>query len=815
MPAAGEAPVVLRLEGITRRFGPLIANDAIGFELRRGEVVALLGENGAGKTTLMSILFGHYLADEGSVEVDGRPLPPGDTRAALAAGLAMVHQHFTLADSMSVLENIALGTQPLRALRLDRARALARIREMSADFGLDVDPAARVADLSVGERQRVEILKALYREARILILDEPTAVLTPQESEALFVTLRRLVDRGLAIIFISHKLAEVMAVSDRVLVLRAGRLVGERVTAETDRHALAELMVGAEIPRPDIGPASPGAVLVEMQGVSAGPLTGVDLVLHAGEITGIAGVSGNGQAALADLLSGTRAPEAGSLRIGGREIPAWSPRAALGAGIARIPEDRHGVGVIGDMSVTENLVSEAYRAPAFSRRGWMNWGAARDFARGVIRDYEVKCSGPEARARLLSGGNMQKLILGRAFDGAPQIILASQPTRGLDVGAVAYVHARLLEARARGAAILLISEDLDEIMGLADRIHVISRGRLSPATARGELHHPRDRRAHGGRGVRPCGLSRARPRSRRPSAFRCWRSPRPSPSRGSWCSRPAPRPSGCSGWSSSAPPARNSRCSETLTRATPLIFTGLAVTVAFRAKLWNIGAEAQLYIGGVVTVVLGTGAIPAPAFVLIPLIALAAMLAGGLAAARPGAPQDALRCRRSGHDPASQLHRAALRLDAARRPAEGPDGPRLAAIAARHHRSAMAASGAGQAAAHRLRRRDPRRPWRLADAGAQRFRLRDARGRPQCRRRALRRHSGQPGSGADRPALRRAGGAWRGLGGLGAQGQPHASICRRATATPASSSRCSRCCIRSAWSPRRSSSPASSSAPTP
>ena len=485
MTGAAAAPVVLRLEGVTKRFGPLTANDAISFALRRGEVVALLGENGAGKTTLMSILFGHYLADAGRVAVEGRPLPPGDTRAALAAGLAMVHQHFTLADSMSVLENIALGTQPLWSPRLDRGRALKRIREMSADFGLEVDPAARIADLSVGERQRVEILKALYREARVLILDEPTAVLTPQESEALFATLRRLVARGLAIIFISHKLGEVMAVSDRVLVLRAGRLVGERATAETDRHALAELMVGAEIARPDIGPAQPGPALVEMKGVTVGGLGPIDLTLRGGEITGIAGVSGNGQAALAEVLSGTLAPEAGTLAIEGRAAGAWSPRAALASGIARVPEDRHGVGVIGDMSVTENLVAEAYRAPAFSRRGWMKRPAARDFARRVIRDYEVKCSGPEAPARLLSGGNMQKLILGRVLDSDPSIILANQPVRGLDIGAVTYVQERLIAARDAGAAVLLISEDLDEIIALSDVIRVISDGRLSPEFARG------------------------------------------------------------------------------------------------------------------------------------------------------------------------------------------------------------------------------------------------------------------------------------------------------------------------------------------
>ena len=483
---------VLRLSGITKRFGPLVANDAISFELKRGEVIALLGENGAGKTTLMSILFGHYVADEGSVEVMGKPLPPGDPRAALDAGVGMVHQHFTLAENMTVLENIALGTQSAWKPRLDRAAARRRIRQLSNDFGLAVHPDATVSSLSVGERQRVEILKALYRDARILILDEPTAVLTPAETEALFRTLKLLVAQGLSIIFISHKLNEVMAVSDRVLVLRAGRLVGERATQGSSRAELAALMVGQEVAAPTVRAAKAGAVALELRDVSAdgqgsaARLDGVSLALRQGEITGLAGVSGNGQATLAALIAGTLKPAAGEIVIGGAAMGDWSPRAALAHGIARIPEDRHAVGTIGDMSVTENVISERYGTPRFSRRGFLDWKAARAFAEEIIRDYDVKCPSPEARIRLLSGGNMQKLILGRALDAEPAVILANQPTRGLDVGAVAFVHRRLLEARDRGAAILLISEDLEEILALSDRILVMSKGRLSSPSARGE-----------------------------------------------------------------------------------------------------------------------------------------------------------------------------------------------------------------------------------------------------------------------------------------------------------------------------------------
>ncbi|MGB3502763.1 MAG: ABC transporter ATP-binding protein [Mesorhizobium sp.] len=484
---------VLRLNSITKRFGPLTANDAISLDLARGEVVALLGENGAGKTTLMNILFGHYVADEGTVEAFGKPLPAGDPRAALDAGIGMVHQHFTLAENMTVLENIALGTEPLFAPRLSKGDARARIVKLAADFGLAVDPDRQVASLTVGERQRVEILKALYRNARILILDEPTAVLTPIETDALFATMRKLLADGMSVIFISHKLHEVMAISDRVVVLRGGKVAGERRTPDTSRAELAALMVGQDVERPSIAPPVAGPVLMSLRGVSTkapdlrAQLRHVDLELRAGEITGIAGVSGNGQAALAELLSGTVTPADGEFRLGERSVSRWSPAEALSGGLARIPEDRHAVGAIADMSVMENVISERYRSGRFSRHGIMDWGAARKFAEELIRDYDVKCPGPDARIRLLSGGNMQKLILGRALDPEPSVILANQPTRGLDVGAIAYVHGRLVDARARGAAILLISEDLDEILTLSDRVAVMFQGRLSDPAARGQL----------------------------------------------------------------------------------------------------------------------------------------------------------------------------------------------------------------------------------------------------------------------------------------------------------------------------------------
>ena len=486
----GAQDIVLRLDGITRRFGTTLANDAVSMTLRRGEVVALLGENGAGKTTLMNILFGQYLADAGTIEVMGKPLPPGNPRAALAAGLGMVHQHFTLAEQMTVLENVLLGTVRLWRAGLGTKAARTRLAALSRDYGLEVNPDARVSALSVGERQRVEILKALWRDTRILILDEPTAVLTPQQADALFATLRRAVERGLSVVFISHKLHEVMALADRCVVLRHGRVVGEVVTRATSPQALAAMMVGGEVALPVAMQGQPGpsrlslaAVTTAAVGTATG-LRGVTLDLRGGVITGLAGVSGNGQAALSDLISGLIRPVAGTLTVAGAQ-GAWTPRAAVQAGIARIPEDRHQTGTVADFSLTENAILETYAQPPFSRCGLMDWRAARAFTARVIAAYDLRGAGPEGRIRLLSGGNMQKLILGRTLEAGPRIILANQPTRGLDVGAIAYVHSRLIAARDAGAAVLLISEDLEEIMRLSDVLQVMSQGRLSTPFVRG------------------------------------------------------------------------------------------------------------------------------------------------------------------------------------------------------------------------------------------------------------------------------------------------------------------------------------------
>ncbi len=484
---------VLRLTGITKRFGKLVANDAISFSLNKGEVIALLGENGAGKTTLMNILFGQYTADEGTVEVFGQTLPPGNSRAAIEAGVGMVHQHFALADNLSVEENITLGVGSLLGVKRDRAAARARILELSERFHLKVAPDAQVGRLTVGERQRVEILKALYRDVRILILDEPTAVLTPQEADDLFATLRQAIANGLSVIFISHKLHEVKAIANRVVVLRHGKLVGEAVTRDSSTEKLAAMMMGVEATPPDIAPATPGEVLMSLDQIStpsigsAPGLKSLSLDLPAGQIIGLAGVSGNGQAALADVIGGVTKPAQGSVSMMGAPVQNWRPREAVQHGIARIPEDRHKIGTIADFDLTENAILERYTEAPLSKRGWLNWPRARRFAQEIVEKYDVRCPGVSTPIRLLSGGNMQKLILGRVLEGNPQIILANQPVRGLDIGAVHYVHSQLLAARDRGAAVLLISEDLDEIMALSDVIHVISEGQLSPGFARGEM----------------------------------------------------------------------------------------------------------------------------------------------------------------------------------------------------------------------------------------------------------------------------------------------------------------------------------------
>lgn len=476
---------VLELQNITKRFGALTANDDISLRLERGEILAFLGENGAGKTTLMNILFGHYVPDEGRVFVKGVEIPQGKPRAAIDAGVGMVHQHFTLAPNLTVLENITTGTENLWKLKSDRAGARQKITAIAKRFGLKVDPDARLGDLSVGEQQRVEILKALYNDADILILDEPTAVLTTQEAEGLFATLKEMARQGLSLIFISHKLHEVMSAADRIVVLRGGKLVAERKASETSKEELAELMVGRRVSRPSRAAATPGEVLLEARNISviengATRLSELSFNVRAGETLGIIGVSGNGQTALGRLVSGLCRPSTGSLVMFGEEVSKFDPRSFVTKGVGRIPEDRNAEGAIGDLTLWENAVLERARDPRFSNGILVNRDAAREFTDQIIKDFDVRGGTPDSRIRLLSGGNMQKLILGRNLITAPRILIAAQPTRGLDEGAVAAIHQRILEARAQGAAVLLISEDLDEIIGLADRVQAIVKGRLSP-----------------------------------------------------------------------------------------------------------------------------------------------------------------------------------------------------------------------------------------------------------------------------------------------------------------------------------------------
>jgi general nucleoside transport system ATP-binding protein len=485
-----QAALILKLDGITKRFGALTANGDVSLELRQGEILALLGENGAGKTTLMNILFGHYVAEEGKVLVgssDGMlsVLEPGSPNAALEAGIGMVHQHFTLAENLNALDNILLGTETLLAFKSARLQARQKLEKLMSRSGLTVNLDTRVSQLSVGEKQRVEILKALYRDARVLVLDEPTAVLTPQESETLFATLKKLAEDGLGIIFISHKLAEVIASSHRIAILRAGRKVADLPTAGCDQRQLAELMVGREITETVREPQRPGAPLFVLKEIHAGQgrdvLHGVDLELKSGEILGIAGVSGNGQTMLARVISGLEPAARGSVQLEGADLGKASVRQMIDSGLARIPEDRHRDGVVGAMSVSENLAIEAIREPENQRFGLLRFPAIRERARNLIRAYDIRCQSENSPARLLSGGNIQKIVLARTLETEPKVVLAAQPSRGLDVGATSDVHKRLLAARARGAGVILISEDLDELMRLSDRIAVIHRGVLSTA----------------------------------------------------------------------------------------------------------------------------------------------------------------------------------------------------------------------------------------------------------------------------------------------------------------------------------------------
>jgi len=470
---------IVEMRDITKRFGPVIANDGIVFGLHQGEIHALLGENGAGKTTLMRILYGLYRADAGEIWVEGQLARIASPKDAIELGIGMVTQHFALVPPLSVAENVVLGFTD--SFRLDMASIEQRVAESAARFGLEIDPAVRVRHLSVGQKQRVEILKALYRQARVLILDEPTAVLIPQEIEALFHTLERLRESGLSVIFITHKLDEVMAISDRITVLRDGRVIGTVNTSETTKRELARMMVGRETfgvcreeERTGIEPVLQVERLcvTDDQGLSA--LKEVTLTVHAGEILGIAGVGGNGQKELAETLCGVRQPTAGRVLVGGQELTGATPARFTAAGVGRIPEDRQ-TGVVGELSVAENLALE--HLSEFVKGGVLDRQAIQRHAQELIQQFQIKAR-PTDRTRTLSGGNLQKLILARVLSRQPRTVIAPQPTRGLDVGATEYVRNQLLQQRARGAAVLLISEDLDEILALADRIAVIYEGEI-------------------------------------------------------------------------------------------------------------------------------------------------------------------------------------------------------------------------------------------------------------------------------------------------------------------------------------------------
>ena len=490
--AAGVAPAVT-MRSITKRFPGVLANDAVDFEAADGEVHALLGENGAGKSTLASILTGLYRPDEGDIEIHGRKVEFHSPRDAMAAGVSMVHQHFRLAASLTVTDNIVLGHRGAPWLSTSPRKIESDVTELAKRYRMPVDPRARIWQLSVGEQQRVEILKALYRGARILILDEPTSLLTPQEADDLFETLRRMTTEGRTIVFVSHKLEELMAVSDRVTVLRAGRTIGTVKTAETSPPQLAKMMVGREIVFAQSKPAhdlADRAVALEVRNVSAAGDLGVQAVnsvslsVHAGEIVGVAGVSGNGQRQLAEVISGTRVRTSGDVLVGGAGLRNGDPEQAIARGVAHIPEDRLGTGVSPSLSVADNLILKSHRGPPIATAGMLRHERIKANALDLMTRFAVSAPGPETPTRLLSGGNVQKVVLARELSSAPRVIVAANPTRGLDVGATESVRALLLKAASDGVGILLISEDLDEILSLADRIAVMYEGRIVGTVSR-------------------------------------------------------------------------------------------------------------------------------------------------------------------------------------------------------------------------------------------------------------------------------------------------------------------------------------------
>ncbi|HWH54972.1 MAG TPA: ABC transporter ATP-binding protein [Gaiellaceae bacterium] len=482
---ATESPI-LELRGITKEFPGILANDHVDFDLARGEVHALLGENGAGKSTLMNVVYGLYTPDDGSILVDGEPVKISSPRVAIDHGIGMVHQHFMLIPVMTVAENIVLGMEPRReAVLLDEGAAERRVKELSEQYGLAVNPHARVENISVGQQQRAEILKALFRGAEILILDEPTAVLTPQEAAELFTIIRSLTEQGKSIIFITHKLNEVLEIADRITVLRRGKKV-DTVTAQgATEQELARMMVGREVLlRVEKKPAEPGEPLLVVDGLSVlddrelEAVRDVSLTVRGGEIVGIAGVDGNGQTELIDALSGLRPVAGGSIEVGGLDVTKASAHERLDEGLGHIPEDRQRRGLVLDFTLAENLALHDYDKAPISRWAWLRPGRMISRARTLLREFDVRGGGPRTRAAGLSGGNQQKVVVAREVSRDPRVLIAAQPTRGLDVGAIEFVHRRLVEERDEGRAILLVSFELDEILSLSDRILAVYEGRV-------------------------------------------------------------------------------------------------------------------------------------------------------------------------------------------------------------------------------------------------------------------------------------------------------------------------------------------------